>query len=362
MLRFPAALIVLLYHYFGAEIAALPGGRSLGALAIHGYLGVVFFFVLSGFILAHVHGNDLFGRDFGCPVRRRFYIARIARVGPVLWLSLLLGLPAFLKALSDGGRVDPWLEASAMVLAPLGLHAWVPGAACSLTCPTWSLSVEAFFYGLFPLVVAPVRAAPIRAIAVALLSGLALAGAGDWVWLWATGGVDPLLTYLPESRSGQLLRQAVLYNPLLHLPAFVCGVAGYTIWQTYQQSLRRSVVAALIGLLGLIVLCATADDLPPVLRSTVLPVPVFLLLIVASAQIPSRSAPLEWLGQISFALYAVHIPIYQIITSRTVMGPTLTAKLLATILSLIVAALVFRYLEGPGRRWVIQTFGTRTQH
>ncbi len=356
VLRFPAALAVLVYHYFGAAIAALPGGEVWGAPAIHGYLGVVFFFVLSGFILAHVHGGDPFGPASGRSVRQRFYRARIARVGPVLWLSLALGLPVFAKTLLGGGGIDPVVQGLALILAPLGLHAWVPGAACSLTCPTWSLSVEAFFYLLFPFLVGPVLAAPRRALLLALLLGAGLAGLGDWLWLRATGGVDPLLTYLPDSRNGQILRQALLYNPLLHLPGFVAGIAGYALWARRAAREEPSPGIYVLGVLGAVLLYGWADALPPVLRSTVLPVPVFLLLIMGCAGLRWQSPRLEWLGQISFALYAVHVPIYQIVASRTLMGDGVPAGLVATLLSLAAAAMVHRWVEIPARRWLLSRF------
>lgn len=358
VLRFPAALAVLAYHYFGSAIATLPGGTMWGAPAVHGYLGVVFFFVLSGFILAHAHGGDRFDQSAGPGLRRRFYCARIARVGPVLWLALALGLPVFAKTLWSGGGIDPMVQGMALVLAPLGLHAWMPGAACSLTCPTWSLSVEAFFYLLFPFLVDPILAAPRRALIVALVLGGGLAGIGDWLWLRATGGVDPLLTYLPETRNGQILRQALLYTPLLHLPGFVAGIAGYALWA--QRPGRGALRPRLLGfgLLGALLLYGGADALPPVLRSTVLPVPVFLLLIAACAGLRWQSPRLEWLGQISFALYAVHVPIYQVVASRTLMGDGVAAGLVATALSLAAAAAVHRWVEIPARRWLLGRFKT----
>src|SRR5438128_7044986 len=79
-LRFLAALLVVLYH---VDLASrLPLSPIVGI----GYVGVSFFFVLSGFILAYTY-LDAHGRLNRS--RGAFWGARIARVYPVYLVAYI---------------------------------------------------------------------------------------------------------------------------------------------------------------------------------------------------------------------------------------------------------------------------------
>jgi len=103
VLRAIAALAVVCYH------ACLFVERETGQVLFGGWyhlgeLGVDFFFVLSGFIIAHVHGHEL-GLPNCAPryLKRRFF-----RIYPLLFvltsLRLLAELPQWLK----GIKVPDW--------------------------------------------------------------------------------------------------------------------------------------------------------------------------------------------------------------------------------------------------------------
>ncbi|WP_041064256.1 acyltransferase family protein [Cohnella kolymensis] len=61
-----------------------------------GYVGVSFFFVLSGFILFYNYHSQF--TAFKMPSIKRFYIARIAKIYPVHLLTLVLAIPYFVRA------------------------------------------------------------------------------------------------------------------------------------------------------------------------------------------------------------------------------------------------------------------------
>src|SRR5271167_2116696 len=85
-LRFFAAFHVALFHM--KEIGVLTGPAWLKALAGIGYVGVSFFFVLSGFILVYTYA----GRTISL---RDFWQARFARIYPAYVFSLVLSFPFF---------------------------------------------------------------------------------------------------------------------------------------------------------------------------------------------------------------------------------------------------------------------------
>ena len=52
-----------------------------------GFVGVSFFFVLSGFIIAYNYQKKLSENTM---TKRRFWVARIARIYPLHWLTLFM--------------------------------------------------------------------------------------------------------------------------------------------------------------------------------------------------------------------------------------------------------------------------------
>ncbi len=106
-----------------------------------GYLGVSFFFVLSGFILF----INYLGGTFKTISWRRFYVSRIARIYPAFLVTLLLALP--LQLLSHQGR---WfftgLGLNLSLFQSYSAISWK-----SFNMPAWSVSNEMTFYLLFPL-------------------------------------------------------------------------------------------------------------------------------------------------------------------------------------------------------------------
>src|SRR5262245_41059626 len=180
-LRFFAAMYVLLFHY-GPIYPPLYSG-----FIRTGYTGVTFFFILSGFILAHnYHRVDFKERND----RYRYFTARLSRIYPVYILSLLVGAPfavAMINKMPSGGLAT--LAASSGLLTPLGLQAWLPGASCVINCPSWSLSVEFFFYMLFPFLVRPVMVNPWRWLTFILGFWTLICSGYSWLWdIVAPGG------------------------------------------------------------------------------------------------------------------------------------------------------------------------------
>ncbi|OYW90451.1 MAG: acyltransferase, partial [Caulobacterales bacterium 32-67-6] len=75
-IRFWLALGVVLFHY---QLNMVPQGGTGVALIERARLAVDFFFILSGFVLAHVYGRHV--RE-GRYSHGRFLIARLARIYP----------------------------------------------------------------------------------------------------------------------------------------------------------------------------------------------------------------------------------------------------------------------------------------
>jgi peptidoglycan/LPS O-acetylase OafA/YrhL len=144
-LRFFAAFHVVIFHLQAMKIVQGPAWYE--KLASVGYVGVSFFFVLSGFILVYTYaGRTLSLKDF--------WRARFARIYPAYAFSLLFTAPwFFIAVLKFDIPFFAWPKAHLKLAAGLVvtlLQAWVPPAALTWNPVAWSLSVEAFFYLLFP--------------------------------------------------------------------------------------------------------------------------------------------------------------------------------------------------------------------
>ena len=110
--------------------------------AVNFGMGVSFFFVLSGFILTYVYSDiDDAGKS------RRFYIARFARIWPLHAATLVVAALVLAPGYTDRG-VGPFIANALLV------QSWWPSLASSFSYNwlAWSISNEAFFYLLFPLV------------------------------------------------------------------------------------------------------------------------------------------------------------------------------------------------------------------
>ena len=139
-LRFIAALFVFILH-----------GGNHGLLSSN-YLhlldfskAVSFFFVLSGFVL----GFSYHRRSFSF---RRFFISRLARVWPVTVISLFfvtLILPDSVYLPSVGSLVSKPLVFISHILC-IQSFIPLPSFYFGFNAVTWTISVELFFYLLFP--------------------------------------------------------------------------------------------------------------------------------------------------------------------------------------------------------------------
>ncbi|WP_198045812.1 acyltransferase family protein [Novosphingobium aquimarinum] len=162
-----AALAIVFYHTSllfeqRADLILFDGAGG------YGYMGVPFFFVLSGFIIGHAHFADL-GRPDRLPpfVRKRFL-----RVYPVYWVLSALFVCA---AISGMGEPDFSYAPAEFVQAHLLIHV-TPNFGPPPLKVAWTLFYEIRFYLLFALAIAYPR----PAMVLACVWGFAIATLSPW--------------------------------------------------------------------------------------------------------------------------------------------------------------------------------------
>jgi peptidoglycan/LPS O-acetylase OafA/YrhL len=291
------------------RFAALDGLRGLSAVAValfhlplafhlyptalvrEAYVFVDFFFVLSGFVIAHAYGARLTGgADLG-----EFLWRRIGRLWP-LHLATLAALVALecvrlLLAPQFGDGVRPPFsgETALSELLPnaLLLHGWGYNVL-TWNIPSWSISAELFAYIVFGVVAVLARG---RALLVA-----AILAAATWTVSLAIAANVPLYSALTSLRA---------------VCGFFAGVLVYAAF-TRRGAPRWPVPLATPLEVGATLLIAAY--LIFIGREEITPwaMPIFALAVYIFAAerglVSSllKSGPLQLLGMLSYSIYLTH--------------------------------------------------------
>lgn len=342
-LRFWAALLVVLYH-LSRQVGTVPG---LSEAVWYGRSGVTFFFVLSGVVLAWTYDG------VRVPVRI-FLWRRFARVWPLLAFSVAASVTVYVL-------MDRAVSLRAVAANLLLVHAWFPEPVIFKggNPAAWSLSDEAWFYLVFPALLA------------------LLAGRGARARAWTAAGVVCATLVLWPALSGlpPVTRLWALdYLPLTRGLQFVLGVvAGLALKRGRRPPVSLPVAAGLVVAWHLALIPwhhAVPDALwySPYTASQWLSAPVFAVLICAAARadLDGRRTGLggPWmirLGHWSFAWYLLH----EIVLRAAVFhwgrpapgGATLLFWAGVLLTSQAVAAAAYHWLEHPAERWLRSRVG-----
>jgi peptidoglycan/LPS O-acetylase OafA/YrhL len=285
--------------------------------------------MLTGFALAHAYGQRL-GDGFGKAraATADFYAGRIARIWP---LHLVCALVALLLS----NPVWDWRDVAVMLAQFTLLQSWLPATVLTLNSPAWTLSVDLFFYALFPLLLPATRRLSRGAAALALPIVLVAIAA----WDWSQDGAVMMVFFAPPARLGEFGAGLLLHRLIAH--------------HHWRPTLPG--VALLLELAALSALPAVAlavEMLPPSQRSVGALVPAVLPLVVVFylsrgpvARLLSL-APVVYLGRLSFALYMVHMLVPWALDRLGAPSMPWPALL---VLSLMAAALLHHLVEQPAQ-------------
>jgi peptidoglycan/LPS O-acetylase OafA/YrhL len=333
-IRFIAALQVVFFHFGGSFALRHSSTRLLGNFLANGWIAVTLFFILSGFILSYTYAGQI-----QAPAgKRRFWEARFARIYPVYLLSILLMLP-FQGNFSVGLTV-------AVVMMVQAWNPAHPDFAYAWNLTAWTLSIEAFFYLVFPFLLPLMQRMSSRALKAMLGMTLLLIAFGHTM----THFIEPLS------------QRAFIPLPVFRLPEFLVGIVLGLLFLRSDNVLHSS-IRVYASLLTIIAVLLTIHD--QWLSLIVVP---YAILIYELAAYNSKVARLlgsrifVLLGGASYAIYLLQVParlwVHLALTGtkdlKTNHGGTDAALSPVVLIGMSIA--VFLYWEEPARKWLRSWF------
>ena len=129
-------------------VSARPFSEVFYWLYSYGWMGVEFFFSLSGFIFFHYYYGSVHDRRVGAG---EFFKRRFARLYPLHGLTLLIVIvlqQIYQQRHGSNFVYPPGTAADLFQAITLTSH-WWPNQELFFNGPSWSISVECFLYALF---------------------------------------------------------------------------------------------------------------------------------------------------------------------------------------------------------------------
>jgi peptidoglycan/LPS O-acetylase OafA/YrhL len=336
--RFFAAVCIVIFH-FVTNVSPLQFD-TLQAFFSNANVFVNYFFILSGFVMVVAYG--------GAGLQRigytTYYLNRFARIYPLYILSLAAVV------------VITWHQSKIIdvVLQLTLLHAWVPGHAMKLNAPGWSLSAEAFFYLAFPVLFNHLYkrwsfkavVAIIALFSISCLTPYLLKNSSFFKELPETS--QDIIHYIPLGRFSEFLAGNILGLLFLKVP------------EKHFGNYDLLVLAAFI----FICICLTNGIWTPFVSALFL---VFILaLSLTRGGVTQRvlsSKPLVFLGEISYGIYILQVPVSMAVHHFVKKLPiSKTVELIIIVIFLMITSAATYYLiEQPIKQRIRNWYGTNKQ-
>jgi len=342
LFRFIAAIIVIFTHHSdNSEIL-----NNLPSVFTSGPQMVTFFFVMSGFGLVFAYYGKA---DFSLT---EYLAKRLSRILPLYFIALFLCLIIiYFKSAID---------TVAVILNILFLQSWFPPYTLSINYPGWFVSVLIFFYLLFPFFVFFLKKYAPKPKNIFM----------NAIFLWLCTQI--ILFFLINnsyyrgfpSKSHDL----IFFFPIVHLCSFTLGAAGaYWIKSSQNINLSRftSVVLIALQLIVISVLIGKEESIEtfftvkfPFMASFY--APIFLLFIItihlSDFEMVSNLSvkPFIALGEISFAVYILQDPVWDIVylSLKNYNVSYDIILLLFMCLLFLVGIFSMKYVDVPIRRYI----------
>lgn len=327
--RFLAAIAIVIFHY-GHETFFFTN-EFLEKIFSQANIGVSYFFVLSGFVMVIAYRN----RNVSIG---EFYKNRIARIYPLYFFALLF-LALFTKITGGNFYFGEFL------ISTLGIQSWLPNYPLSMNSPGWSISVEFFFYAVFPFLAKLIYKKNDKTYFFLVFL------------FWATTQVV-FNFYLKENPDSFFVKSHLIYYfPLLHLNQFLIGTATGMLFLKKKETMAIKkpavIILLLLTVLMLLLLFPLTWDYHNGLLSVLFAPLIFMLSLDKGAvsQLFCRK-PFVFLGEVSYGIYILQLPVYHLykmVSESAGMKFNFWGYL---VFLLIFSGITYLFIEKPMRQYI----------
>lgn len=326
-IRFFAAFFVMLSHL------EFLRNTNLSFLSIdEGYASVTLFFILSGFVLSYSYQNRLLNKE---TLISKFYVARIARVYPIHIITFLITI-LLLPIANNSFRYYFYNITLIQAYIPSDKYYF------DFNAVSWSLSVEMFFYLLFPFLI-KFRNRYLVLITLFLLT---------------------IKIINPFEAIGKT--HAFLYIfPLFRLPDFIIGILLYRIRKKYTFASIPSLTSLyqIVSVMILIIFMLLLKKVNISYRYDIyhiIPMALIIYSFSFSNGILGKCLSNKFLvilGESSFSLYMIHQLVIRYMINRVGLE-NLNWKLPVSmiLISIVLSLFMFKYLETPLKNIIMDVF------
>lgn len=337
---------------FRSDIEGLRGIAVLIVVAFHtgipgfsgGFVGVDVFFVLSGYLITGLLISEI---DKTSRLSlSQFYARRVRRLLPASALTLIVTLmiggvilaPNELALAGRAARATAVYMSNIFFSLNAGYY-FAPDMKSNPMLHTWSLAVEEQFYLFWPLlIVVALVWCRSRAVLVSVILAVTIISLGACVWLTAYGGTFAFYELPARAWEFGIGGLAVMIpHGILKMPVGYGLALGWLGILAILGSGHLISGSNFPGYIGLVPVMGTATAL------------------VAGAELPHRgvgvllgSAPLQFLGTLSYSWYLWHWP-FLVFSAAIVPKIAIAGKASAAAASLAVAWITHHFVENPIR-------------
>lgn len=312
--RFVTAFYVFLFHCnirYKAEVS-----DWLQSVITNGAIGMSFFFVLSGFVMAWASRNG---------IKQNYYRSRVARIFPAYLVMGLITVPFLFEY--NITQITTYV-----LLFLTTTQSWFPDSFSQWNFGgSWSVSTEMFFYLAFPFLLPVIKKRPVLALGIAILISSIIIPTS---MILTNGAAFPRYYVSPNHR----------------LPEFIAGVAIGCIYTQGFRITRFNTSLFILALAALFFISPVNNNGWMQNNYATLPATCIIVYYLATAKINKNTftLPLIYLGKISYSFYLMQLPIMIYITKYHDSLASLPTWLIWTflaVINLMMASACYHFVE-----------------
>lgn len=334
--RFIASISIVILH-FGLYSYPITSrfiqpftGSLIGAMS--------YFFFLSGFVMVLS-----ISKDHTLPENVNtiaFWRRRAARILPVYLLALFVFF--FINFSYDPSIPLKW-QIQSYYHSLFLIQSWKYKMALDVNYPSWSLSVEAFFYFIFPWLYFNLKRLKNKSL----------------IWVSIIAWALNIYVFIALKEEG-VPESFIKFFPLLHVATFINGIclAMLFIKKRNWFNERRTILLHGLAISAILFMAYTSYKNYAFYKyqHNGLLAPFYGLIILSLSLLKGKlkgllaSKPLTYLGEISFSVYILQYPVYQICQKYLPYTKELSPEnmfLPYVGILLVISALVYTYFEKP---------------